>query len=247
MEPISTPVVFSDLDDTLFQSGRKVVGEDCLDMVPASARLGMSAPFMTVKQASLLRWLMATTQFIPVTARSVASFSELTLDFGATWRVVANGAVVIKPDGTHDEAWSKLMADEMARYQPILSDVLARGTALSSSLGIDVQGHVSEEKGMGISALFSENDGDGSRLHHIRPVFVGLEDWCLHHNGNMLAITPPSISKKRAVAYVLSKLPDLRHRPVFGFGDSLSDLGFMTDCDFITVPRGSQIGSALFS
>ena len=56
------------------------------------------------------------------------------------------------------------------------------------------------------------------------------------------ALLPPWLDKSHAVAYVKHKL-EQRHPGVvtFGMGDSLVDLAFMNECQYLIVPAASQI------
>lgn len=238
------PIVFTDLDDTLFQNDHKVEGT-ARDGLLAISRSMAHATCMTVKQQNLLRWLLQTTELIPVTARSIVDFSDIDIDFGGSRRIVANGAVILGPDGRHDEEWAALMATEMAPYQDRFEAVLAATSSIGRERGHILKSHVTSEFGMSISALFRTVDGSTAVLDDLRS---GLSDllsgWHVHLNGNTLAFTPPPVSKRRAVEHLLTKTDGAHMRPVIGMGDSLSDLGFMTGCDFISIPRGSQISSA---
>ena len=238
------PIVFTDLDDTLFQNAHKVE-DHARDGLRSISRSMAHATCMTVKQQNMLRWLVQTTELIPVTARSLVDFSDIDIDFGASHRVVANGAVILGPDGRHDDEWAALMATEMAPYQDRFEAVLAAISSIGRDLGHVLKSNVTSEFGMSISALFRTVDGSTAVLEDLRS---GLSDliagWHVHLNGNTLAFTPPPVSKRRAVEHLLAKTDGAHRRPVIGMGDSLSDLGFMTGCDFISIPRGSQISSA---
>ena len=71
-----------------------------------------------------------------------------------------------------------------------------------------------------------------------------LEDFYVHGNGNNLAFLPHALQKQRAVQEWISR--DLKingERPRLGFGDSISDLGFMTECHWWATPRVGQLAS----
>lgn len=236
------PIVFTDIDDTICQNERHV-GNDAREGLLSISRAALHATCMTVKQQNMLRWLLATAEVIPVTARGLVDFADLDVDFGASRRIVANGAVILDRDGGHDEEWASLMALEMAPYRDQFALFFEAAKRVCEAYGNRVETRVTEELGMPISALFMTSEGDRSALTLIRD---GIEDrgWHTHLNGSTLAFTPPPVSKRRAVEHLLSRIDGARSRPVIGMGDSLSDLGFMVGCDFITTPRGSQISAA---
>jgi len=238
------PIVFTDLDDTLFQSERKVPAESRDGLRPVAGPNDDIKAVMTRKQQNLLRWLVQTTQLIPVTARSRREMDTLSIGLPADFRIASNGAVVINPDGTADMDWHEMIVSEMSDYQDALADLHASLEELESAHELSMAATLVGHDEMVVSLLFSALSGDGTHLEAVVPSFGHLEGWMVHHNGNTLALTPPPVSKKRAVAHVLSRMPDIGERPVFGIGDSISDLGFMAECDFITAPRLSQIGSS---
>jgi hydroxymethylpyrimidine pyrophosphatase-like HAD family hydrolase len=241
-QPDFRPIVFTDIDDTLCQNERNVDGGERDGLVPIS-RSGLHATCMTVKQKNMLRWLVQTTELIPVTARGLADFSDIQVDFGGSHRIVANGAIILDNGDRHDEEWAALMAEEMAPYQEQFGRIVEAAEKFCTSSGHEVQSRITSEHGMSISALFHAMDGNQSALTVIRDG-VDNRGWHTHLNGNTLAFTPPPVSKRRAVEHMIKRLDGVHQRPVIGMGDSLSDLAFMSRCDFLSIPRGSQISSA---
>ncbi|MBY3157232.1 hypothetical protein HFO56_33445 [Rhizobium laguerreae] len=240
-----SPIVFTDIDDTLCQNERHVADAAREGLVSIS-RAMLHNTCMTVKQQNLLRWLVQTTELVPVTARGIADFSDIDIDFGGSHRIVANGAVILDRDGRHDEGWARLMAEQMAPYQEQFDQIVKTIENFCSAWGHDVESRITSERGMSISALFHTKEGDRGNESALALIRDGVENrgWHTHLNGNTLAFTPPPVSKRRAVEHLLGRIEGARHRPVIGMGDSLSDLGFMSQCDFLSIPRGSQISSA---
>lgn len=75
-------------------------------------------------------------------------------------------------------------------------------------------------------------------LARLDPALLSGFYW--HMNGNNLAIIPNVVSKQQAVRYYLDTL---KQKPplCFGFGDSLSDHGFMRECHLWATPTNSQL------
>lgn len=67
----------------------------------------------------------------------------------------------------------------------------------------------------------------------------------VHLNGNNLALIPHYVSKQKAVEFYLNKHDPQRERAVLGWGDSLSDAGFLTCCDWFGMPKNSQLDKFL--
>ena len=71
------------------------------------------------------------------------------------------------------------------------------------------------------------------------------QDFYLHINGHNLAIIPKTVSKRRAVEYLLKQLDPEEQRVYLGFGDSLSDFDFLQLCDWFGMPKNSQLNRYL--
>ncbi|KAA9652395.1 hypothetical protein F7G05_28740, partial [Escherichia coli] len=101
---MNRPVIFSDLDDTLFQTRRKMVDE--LDLAPfrtgALDRSLEPRSFMTEEQAMLVDWMLEHAELIPVTARGTEEIARVTIPF-RSWAVTTHGAVILDPQGNPDE------------------------------------------------------------------------------------------------------------------------------------------------
>lgn len=84
---MNKPVFLCDLDDTLFQTRRKMVDE--LDLPPfrvgALDRSLTPRSFMTEEQSMLVDWLLEHAEFIPVTARGTEEISRVNIPF-SSWR-----------------------------------------------------------------------------------------------------------------------------------------------------------------
>ena len=68
-----------------------------------------------------------------------------------------------------------------------------------------------------------------------------LKGMFLHENGRNFAILPPYSQKKVALNFLKKKMDVGLLDTVFGIGDSYSDLPFMSDSDFLIVPKQAQI------
>ena len=76
---MNKPVVLSDLDDTLFQTRRKMVDELALEPFRTGAvdRTLNPRSFMTEEQSMLVDWLLEQAELIPVTARGTEEISRV--------------------------------------------------------------------------------------------------------------------------------------------------------------------------
>lgn len=248
-----SPLIFADLDDTLFQTKRKVPADQVAGLIEA-ARARDDDPsktsFMTARQQALTNWLLKTAELIPVTARSEEAYRRVQIPF-ASWAVVANGALILEPGGTPHAAWGARMADALAPARPHLLALLQAGRASAEVLSLDMRSWIVSEGDLDAYVVFKLNDPDrqdGQGLEKLDFGSTGLDlsGWVHHRNGNNLALIPPGLGKRHAVAYLLKQLDPDRTRPTLGAGDSSSDLDFMGLTDFAVIPRAAQAGTLLW-
>lgn len=238
-----TPIVFTDLDDTVFQTARKMASEP-LDALLASRANNGSHSYLTEAQAAMFTWLNASTRLIPVTARSTEALSRCTLPF-KDYQVASNGAVILTPEGRIDEEWMARTRRISEMHKADLIELTKIVTNVNGDAGLRFW--TVEEQGCGIYFCVKSN-GDESRLDFVQDLLEGAlqmvtfvrKDFLLHRNGNNLSITPAAISKRAAVDYLIRKIGMDPATPIWGMGDSKTDLPFMEACQMMVIPTGSQ-------
>lgn len=235
-------IFFVDLDDTFFQSLRKLGGDD--GEAAAIGRDGLPLSFMRPKQRALFDGLNSMGEVVATTGRNLDAYGRVTLGFtGAA--ICSFGGVILNADGAIDSDWHARIAAFAEPCRPVLRAVV--DGLLDRSRG-DVRARVITDAGIDLYVSIKHNTGDAAALAALstelrRDVPDG---WLVHCNDNNLAILPPHIGKQHAVAYYLDEVV---REPVlsFGVGDSLSDAAFMARCDFALAPSQSQIMSALLA
>ena len=232
------PIFFSDLDDTIFQTKRK------MDSAPdpkrlASEALNGSHSYMSETQSMMMEWLLNSTRFIPVTARSTEAIKRCKLPF-EDYQVCTNGAVILLPDRTPDMGWLEQTREQANTVLGLFKD-LQRFIAAQKT-PCRYRSWVVEEFGTGFYFCVKSNEG-ADALDDIEQNLCAIAGDSLvrHRNDNNLSFTPSGISKLRAVEYLSQKLRFDGATPVFGMGDSLTDLPFMATCDMLVIPQNSQI------
>lgn len=249
--PEDRPLIFTDLDDTLFQTRRKIPADQHDGLVRAALpRDGDpdKISYMTVRQAGLIRWLCQSAEVIPVTARSADAFNRIDIGLDG-WAVLANGAVILEPGGTPHQPWAERMAKTLAPARIALARLLDAGRAAADRQGLDMRSWIVSDSGLDIYVVFKLNaadrqDGHGLEALDFAAADIDLTGWVRHRNGNNLALIPPGTGKSMAVRYLLERLDPGRRRPAIAAGDSLSDLDFMGLADLALIPGNSQIADA---
>lgn len=240
------PKVFADLDDTLFLSLRKLPAHAHEGKRLVSPADNGNDSYQTLKQQNLFAWLRETTDLIPVTARSTRAFAKIDLDFGNSFKIVANGAVIIKPDGKIDQDWHEILLAEITPLHESILEIEENCQNIARELGILVRCPQTLENGMRHSVIVKQDNLDVElRLQEIFERVDVPEDWTRHLNGNNMAFTVPAVSKKRAVEYVMQQLPDLDKTVTIGMGDSFTDMPFMSLCDLFVTPLQGQLADGI--
>lgn len=236
-------IIFTDLDDTLFQTARKLGLEQMAGAVEVTQALNGQHSFMTEQQASLLN-LFETAQTVPVTARGSEAFARVELDFGGP-AIVANGAVILDANGVPEPEWQARIAETLIPHRSELAAMpdLARNEA--ARIGAEIRTWLVEEPFCGgIYAVIKVEPGTPEvALAQLAPVLADSFSgpWRMHLNGNNLALIPPGISKATATKFLLKRLRLAGPLLTIGIGDSTSDLEFMRLCDLWMTPTGSQL------
>ena len=237
-------LVFVDLDDTLFQTARKMG-----DGPRYTATLdvdGQPNGFMSATQKSFVEWLLATADVVPVTARSVEAYQRVQLPFvhGA---VCAHGGVILNADGSQDRDWQARMSHALGHEQSRLRGLSEHTLAIGAELGVSLRGWVVEEQGLALYVVTKHNNATDQVLLRVLTEVKArglLDGLYVHGNGNNLAFLPMALQKREAVREWVCRDQVLNgKRPLLGFGDSLSDVGFMAECDWWGTPKRGQLAS----
>jgi hydroxymethylpyrimidine pyrophosphatase-like HAD family hydrolase len=239
----SRRIAFCDLDDMLFQSRRKSDGDDLTPVVFQSN--GTPISFQTRQQRALFQLLSATTRLIPTTGRGTKWMQRVKLPF-SDYAICSFGAVILTPQGTPDPGWHHLISKQVEQCNQGLTFYRDLAAAESRRLCIDVRMNTAVDQGLELYVTVKHRQRNAEELAQLAVAIESVlqQGWWLHVNGRNMAICPPFLAKEKAVAYFLSELAG-PHDLVLGLGDSLSDVGFMSACDFAVSPVNSQIFSSL--
>jgi len=244
---MNKPVIFSDLDDTLFQTRRKMADELAQEPFRTGAldRTLIPRSFMTEEQAMLVDWMLENSELIPVTARGTEEIARVSIPF-RSWAVTTHGAVILNPQGETDTEWQAFMQEKLAPYAEQLLTMQQQITELMAERGINAWARINYEYQHTPVYLVMKHR-DSTRLEELYTLADEIEQqypvsgWYIHRNGNNVAWLPDVVEKGLAVTFLLERLRAERGVfPVIGLGDSLSDHRFMKLCSWYGVPRQSQ-------
>ncbi len=240
------PLVLADLDDTLFQTGRRLdlAGVEQPRITATLGKDGAPMSFMTPVQHQFVSWLCRHAEVVPVTARSVEALQRVQLPFGRR-AVCSHGAVILDARGEPVRAWQHYMQQQLADYAPRLQALLAEVAAEARRQNWRLRSWVVEEEGLSAYLVVKQEHQDDHILRTLADTLTAggqLDGFYQHMNGNNLALLPNPVNKKAAVMFLLDQdRQEQGERVVLGFGDSLSDLGFLGECHWWGTPRQGQI------
>jgi hydroxymethylpyrimidine pyrophosphatase-like HAD family hydrolase len=241
------PLILIDLDDTLFQTARKMPEGSARHTATLDVD-GQPNGYMSAVQKTFVEWLLESADVVPVTARSVEAYSRVQLPFVAG-AVCSHGGVILKPDGTLDRDWHGQMTEVLAAYQSRLPALSAATLAIGEEMGFSLRGWVVEEQGLLNYVVTKHNESNDLVLQKVLAEVQArglVEGMHIHGNGNNLAFLPNGLAKRHAVQELLRRDRAAHgERPVLGFGDSVTDLGFMNECNFWATPANSQLAKVV--
>jgi hydroxymethylpyrimidine pyrophosphatase-like HAD family hydrolase len=247
--------LFVDLDDTLFQTRRKLPDGQFGSAHPAAyLRDGKAISYATAKQQRLWRGLSQGFRIVPVTARSYDAFRRVDLPFSHE-AVLNHGGVILQPDRRPDEQWLGQSAAAARGCEEDLQSLLAAIHAHRTETGDSgIKPRLIEDFGVFWYLVVKHESGDEQALERLTrdlvrhaPAVVSGRLY-LHSNGNNLAVLPQPVNKAAAVAYLQRRFAQ-RHGCdllTVGMGDSLTDAPFMALCDYAVIPGNTQLHRHVF-
>jgi len=255
---IIKPYALMDLDDTLFQTQRKIDAWDLPTTEPESLvcatvnKQNEPLSFMSQRQVTFFNWLLASTELIVVTARDRSEIKRVKLPFDS-WQVLTHGAIILTPDGDLLSSWQQYMYNKLAPLQDKLnqlSQLFANHSKNDQSHLVFTphidsfdNGTVNEELTIYLAIKHAQKDHQALIvLAEKLPTLIRDfdQDFYVHVNANNLAILPHAVHKRHAVEFLLEHHLD-HQRPSFGFGDSLADLPFLQLLDWYGMPNHGQL------
>lgn len=247
------PAVFAfvDLDDSLFNSLRKC--RPGVELQPAALLAnGEVISYTSPGQRALIQWLHMGARVIPVTARSMDAYARVLVDFKGP-AIVSFGGIILDAARRPDAPWHARMQSELSAAKPLLEEARELVLGHIAARGLDAWAKVVEELGQTQYLLLKHRGADAQALAELaadclRPWAASRQGWRVFQNDNNLTLLPPALDKAHAVAYLMESLR-AEHGDIVtvGIGDSLSDSGFLSLCDYAMAPKGTQLSQRLLA
>ncbi|MFC6619387.1 HAD family hydrolase [Deinococcus radiophilus] len=242
-------VAFADLDDTVFQTLRKLPGADSARLTPATVNTaGEPHSFMTPAQTALLDLLAAgNVTVIPVTGRDPAAFARVGLEF-PSWRVLDHGLTILDAAGEPEQTWATRVRAELEPLQAELGRLTDWLRPQAAQAGARLTVHHAHD--LPFMTVLKHPEASAEILADLQdawtaalPAEAGLT---VIANANNVSLLPAGLGKAAAVRY-LRQTYFPQAALTLGLGDSVSDLGFMAECDFALTPTAGQLMRTLRS
>ncbi|MDR2387897.1 MAG: hypothetical protein LBE80_09990 [Deltaproteobacteria bacterium] len=240
-------VIFSDLDDTIFQTKNKFDGDK---LSPAALGPdGRPLSFMKPAQVFLLEKIIKKGRLIPVTARNRESFQRVQIKF-SHGAILNFGGLVLSPSGEVDQKWLDQVKAKALEAEELLNEALAFCHQMVSKYKLKAKARLIGDEGL---SFYLVAKTERARLEELFTLKKELESCFskianVYLNGNNLSFLPRYLDKGPAVkyfidTYILTKEEKKDDYIIFGMGDGLVDLNFLLLCDYMIVPTGSQLGN----
>lgn len=243
-------VVFTDIDETLVRSAwRHAPAPDWEEA--AVDKFGQPVSWQNSADRAFFQWLASAERVVAVTGRSIGAYQRVRLPFRGP-AIVHHGAVVLTADGARDDGYRQTVERPLGASSAVLSDAASRlmtsdfvtqgrlrvTTHLLDNLHVEVCAKRTDSAEGLVADFIDEIHAEWRKLPGVR----------VHRNGNNLALLPGAVDKAVAVRWAQQALS--REIGAFisvGAGDSDSDASFLAECDYVVLPRQSQIGGRLLN
>lgn len=245
--PSNKPVILTDLDDTLFQTKRKMQQEwhTTPQHIAALDRSLTPRSFMTEEQFLFVQWLLNYADVIPVTARGTQEIKRVKIPFNS-WAITTHGAVILDAMGNHDPVWQQMILQAINPFSQRLINLQQQIEHMMEKQKLNAWVRINYEyDNVPIYFVMKHRDSNQiSELYQFADLLetqLDSDGFYIHRNGNNIAWIPQPIEKGKACKWLIGKLKNERGIfPILGMGDSLSDFSFMQLCHWFCIPQKSQ-------
>ncbi|MDY0134090.1 MAG: HAD family hydrolase [Atribacterota bacterium] len=248
MNPVKT-LFFTDLDDTLFQSFPKCKAETESLIPTAYLSNGDPHGFAQPNQVAFLKHMASFATVIPTTARNFDSYSRVRLPIDPPPYVILNhGGTILDQNGELVSHWADQMNQVMLPWLDALTALQSEITQWSEKDEVTTHARVIGDFEQEFYVLVKDRQKN-TELYLERLRTEWLDEWVaalpglsIHQNGNNLTVQPDCLDKAFAVNFLIDQYrEDGIDLLIIGAGDSKSDAGFLSLCDYAMIPKNAQL------
>ncbi len=244
-------LVFTDLDDTLFQTLAKTPpGQHHVATLNSH---GEAHSFMTHAQVTFLEHLQQMGTVIPTTGRSIKGFARVQIPFHGP-AILNHGATILglpTADGVRsvDQDWLERTRQISAAHRSGLQDIANALQTRFSQERLELPVTVQTEHDLDVYTLVKAVQFDAIIMARARALALELRpqypEFHVFALGRTISFLPTGINKRAAVLELQQRVRNAEPLLSIGVGDTLTDADFMSACDYAITPQSSQILRAL--
>ncbi len=233
-------VVFTDIDDTLIQTLKKLP-EESVPEVGAVDKEGLALSYTTVQQRQLID-LINSQHCIPVTGRNQDALNRVLMHFKG-FKVVDHGAMVLGSDNQPLPEWLDEIRESSSDWFSILEEYSLAVNSFIAEHQLSLRARVIYDFGHACYISIKGLPADLEHLNDLADRFCALDVNARKHiNGHNMALLPPYACKKKAVKFLQKYYLEKDPGTLFiAAADSCSDLPYMGVCHYAMLPVSSQI------
>lgn len=233
-------VFFSDLDRTIIYSKR--VFKNFQRAIPIEIYNGEEITFITDDIIKKMQNIQEKAVLIPTTTRTTEQFKRIEFNkFNIKFplAITSNGGVILE-DGKELEEWNVELKKELSKILS-LKNAMKEFDKYSEVDGIKA---VKEVPGLFFYMVVRLDEFDFKSLDKYEEYLLE-NNWKMYITGRKIYFIPNPISKENAMRYLIKKY-FIDEKTVIASGDSLMDLGIITEANLAFVPRHNTINEDKF-
>lgn len=253
---MNKPIIFSDLDDTLISSARKIT--DVPAKVASVDKNGQASNYFSKEQWAFFTHLNQLGRVIPVTARSSSNvLKQLRVKFEHEM-VTTHGAKILDANLIADKAFSGIIASQLREIESSIvqtfnrvkqticpSTLISREWAKKTDFKCSIITEYQLPCYISLRLTVPSQEHILSDIRKELKKSIDLDMFYIVVSGNSLHVIPHFVSKQTACQYLIDK--HYAQSLIICCGDSLSDYPFLSLGHVFISPTKSQIAQSLFS
>lgn len=236
-------IIFTDIDDTLMKTKRKISNIDTCK-IGAYSESGNVLSYIDNTRLDFIESFVKKHIFIPVTARSFSALKRVQLSFDYE-KVINFGAHILNNDNSLNEEWNLSILQNQINAQ-----ILEKAEFIKNKFIIPTPIELIERIEFN-SFIFlnfrnsllnlEDNKVFANNLSQFL-IMNNIYDFYFYITDRDVTLIPQYIKKEFAVDFLLKKYSDLTS---IGIGDHKNDFSFMQLCDFSIFPNDSSLSKLL--